>query len=241
MNAEDFSGLSDSHGDDREWQCLRYVLGEMPAAEADAFEELLAADQEAREQVARCVELVAGTYCAAEQTLTGSERNADRRLPAEVATADGRTRRQGRRWSLAAAAAAICLAVVAGLYLFTLRAPRAIDGPLAHDALDNGAGPLVAIWSEWLSESTLDPDLPEFAISDRPEEPASEERPTVGQASDDRSDELVAQGTEDRPGDTMADADQVAKDFRVPGWLMAAVTDGDGRELDAASPEIREN
>ena len=61
-----FDDRADVNGadDDRQWQAFRYVLGEMSPDESQAYEQLLADDQEARELVAASVGLVADLYRA---------------------------------------------------------------------------------------------------------------------------------------------------------------------------------
>src|SRR5580692_9606858 len=56
------SGPNGTLGPDAEWSALRYVLGEMTAAEADAFEQTLASDPQACEQVAAATRLTNTVY-----------------------------------------------------------------------------------------------------------------------------------------------------------------------------------
>jgi hypothetical protein len=56
------SGPNGTLGADAEWSALRYVLGEMTAAEADAFEQTLASDPQACEQVAAATHLTSTVY-----------------------------------------------------------------------------------------------------------------------------------------------------------------------------------
>ena len=114
--------------DDAEWLAVRYVLGELPPAEAVAFEERLAVDQPAREAVALAVRL---TEALAESEMTA-------RTPAEtsapvVALPSRRSRR--RLLAIVAAAAVVLLAVV-------IEAPRSARPVAADDAR------LAALWSE---------------------------------------------------------------------------------------------
>lgn len=233
MNAENVS-QPPAH-DDHEWQCLRYVLGEMSTAEAGKFEELLAGDQEARERVASCVALVGGAYSAlasrpdAPRIATAASRD-DRRLAVSASSRNDRLLRHLGRWVLAAVSVAVCVAVTAGLYVLTLRGPARFERPYAHESLDSGAESLASIWSAWLSESTLDPDGPEFSPADRPE-----------RAAPDDADEELAQDTDDRFSEAPGEPDQAAKDFQVPRWLIAAVSTDEARESNMAAPELREN
>lgn len=82
---------------DLAWTAFRYISNEMPADEAAAFELRLAVDQEAREEVARAVELT--------QTMAG--------LP-QVIPQPETVRPWRQRLSWMTAGAAVCLAVMLG-------------------------------------------------------------------------------------------------------------------------------
>jgi hypothetical protein len=209
----------------------------MSAAETETFEELLATDQETRERAASCVALVGSLYSAIEgqpvpSPPTGkSQLPAERRLPVSATAQTSRVGGHRGRWSFAASVV-VCLALVAGLYIFSHNAITRFESPYAGRALDNGDG-LVAIWSELLSDSTLDPDAPEMSLSERPEQPMADE-----------SDELVAE--DDRPAEAAGESEQgesgqVSKDFQVPGWLIAAVSNDEKHESDTAAPDVWEN
>ncbi len=51
MKTDDFARRGIDSENESEWRAFRYVMGEMSPAEADAFEEILAIDQEMRELV----------------------------------------------------------------------------------------------------------------------------------------------------------------------------------------------
>jgi hypothetical protein len=224
MNTENRSNsapFSNSDADDREWQCLRYVLGEMSAAETEAFEELLATDQETRERAASCVALVGSLFSAIEPR--------SKARPAVVSANSKSARVAGHRgrWSFAAAVA-VCVAAIAGLYVFAHKSPRSFESPYVGRTLDGGDG-LVAMWSELLSDSTVDPDAPEMSLSEHPGQPMLDES----------EDELVAE--DDRPAEAAGEPEQAAKDFQVPGWLIAAVSNDEKHDSDNSVPEVREN
>src|SRR5579862_7937213 len=111
MNTDNFSPLpSDdslrASGD--EWQAFRYVLGEMSADEAQAYEQLLDVDQDARELVARATGTVTGLYRAA---VIDSSRSRAAVGPIADRTTDGGGERSRRRWRFAGLAAAAALLV----------------------------------------------------------------------------------------------------------------------------------
>lgn len=117
--------------DELDWLAFRYVAGEMDAAQMRAFEMRLDEAQDAREAVARAVEL-ANCIAVAER-----ERTVE---PAVSTTAR-------RRWRLSnLAAASIGLAGCLLLALATLRLPR-LDPSTSTSALSD-ADQLAVIWSE---------------------------------------------------------------------------------------------
>jgi anti-sigma-K factor RskA len=228
---------------DLEWQSFRYVLGEMSPAEADAFEESLATDQATRELVARSTGLVTNLLAAGSVEAT---QPVSRNGSAAVGVADFSAavvrpaalpeleRRRSERfvgWAIASLAAAVCCCVAIGVHFLPLGGHSGLEEIYSGDLSDNGAGHLVAIWSQRLAELA-----PDTATT----EPAAErsEEPLPGEADDSR----LATATENAPADSAAVADQIAaEDSDVPGWMVAAVELGQVRKPDGSSSEIWEN
>src|SRR3984885_10745440 len=142
------SGPNGTLGPDAEWSALRYVLGEMTAAEADAFEQTLASDPQACEQVAAATRLT-NTVLAAE--LSGQAPNgvgmpqSARPTPVVVPARSvrGPQVRSGQ-WAIVGLAAAVCIVVAGGLSW--LSSPNTPQDATALDRAD-GAGSLVAMWT----------------------------------------------------------------------------------------------
>ncbi len=106
---------------DLDWLACRYALGDLPGAETAAFERLLDEDQDAREAVARAVELVGAVALVV--------------APGPEMAARPRRRVQARAsWALAAS---VALAVGASAWL---AGPR--SNPVEADA-----GRLASAWS----------------------------------------------------------------------------------------------
>jgi hypothetical protein len=226
------------------WRAFRYVLGEMPPAEADAFEGVLATDQETRELVARSTRLVTNLLelSAVEATETGSHNGsaavesvgspAARVRPAE---SPDLVRQQPARfsgWAITGLAAAVCCCIAVGLCLLPLRGRSGLEEIYSGDLPDSVAGHLVAIWSQRLAELAPDTATTEPAASER------SELPLPGESDDSR----LATATENAPADSAAVADQVgAEDSDVPGWMIAGVELGQRRTPDGSSSEIWEN
>jgi anti-sigma-K factor RskA len=204
---------------DAEWSAMRYVLGEMNADEAAAFELLLANDLESCEQVAMAARLAGDLYSALAievDVMTKAVPSA----PAKVAAILAPTRSVGRElWAVVGVVAAVCLLVAGGLSLL----PRSTDQPelAALDRADAGAGSLVAIWTE------------------RSAETAADLSPTGAAGPDRVSAEDVASFT------SAEDADDVAlvgeEDYDVPGWMIAAVGESNLWSPDGSATEVREN
>lgn len=232
MSIENFSSLppDDSlcaSGD--EWQAFRYVLGEMSADEAQAYEQLLDVDQDARELVARATATVTGLYRAAAMDSSRS-----RTVVSLIAdqTSNGRGERS-RRWRLAGLAAAAAVLVAAAVHLISPRGLHHLNDLSVDDSIDDGAGHLVAIWSERLADSALEPGTAEATASERADVPlssdAEEGRPTAAM-------------TENAPAVSVAASEQMAADEQnVPGWLIAALSAGDRHGPDPLPSEVREN
>ncbi len=191
MNTDDFTrrAMIDSPGNDSpennlEWRAFRYVLGEMSPAEADAFEEVLATDQETRELVARSTGLVTNLLdlSVLEATPTDSHNGSTAVGLVGIPTAwvrpaespefaqrelAGRRPRRFSGWAITGLAAAVCCCIAVGLSLLPLRGRTGLEDIHLGDVPDSGAGHLVAIWSQRLAELA-----PEIATT----EPAASER-----------------------------------------------------------------
>jgi hypothetical protein len=229
----DRTNLDSSHGggpngspnrDDAEWSALRYVLGEMTADEADAFERTLASDLQACERVAAAAGLATTLYTALATELETeiSIRPASRR-PASAAPsgAPDRAVRAGL-WAIVGLVAAVCVLVAGGLSLLPVIGDH--QDQAALDRTDTGASSLVAIWTERSTESAPDAAASELGGTDR--------------ISSDGALALV--DPDDAAGDLADDSVLIADDdYDVPGWLIAAV--GGKWNADGSGPEIREN
>lgn len=120
---------------DAAWLAVRYVLGELPAPEAAAFETRLSIDQPAREAVASAVRLI--------DTLAVSR--------APDAAAPRRTAPRARRFiAVAALAAAVLVAVVVNV-------PRDADPTRPVAATDADPARLAAVWSATDAWSGIEP------------------------------------------------------------------------------------
>ncbi len=225
------SGPNGTLGPDAEWSALRYVLGEMTAAEADAFEQALASDPQACEQVAAAARLTSTIYnvvatddrnnvLAAELSgqapngvgMSQSARPAPVVVPArsvrgvQVRPAHVRSGpvRRGQ-WAIVGLAAAVCVVVGGGLSW--LSAPNTPQDATAWDHADAGAGSLVAIWTEQSAE-------------------AAEESPTTGAVAGDHANANESATVADADDLNGMDDDEVLiadDDYNVPGWMIAAV------------------
>ncbi len=217
------SGPNGTLGHDAEWSALRYVLGEMTATEADAFEQSLGSDPQACEEVAAATHLTNTVYNVLAAELSGqapngvgmslSARPAPVAVPARSVRggqARGAQMRAGQ-WAIVGLAAAVCVVVAGGLSW--LSAPNAPQDATAWDP-DAGAGSLVAIWTEQSAEAA--------------------EQSTTGAVAGDRAnaDETVA--VSEGAGVAVADADDLNgtdedevliadDDYNVPGWMIGAV------------------
>jgi len=246
MLADDFARPVEDGGregevqdNDREWRAFRYILGEMSPVEADSFEQVLATDQETRELVARSTGLVTNllefglSEAAANVSRNGSTAAASARISADWVRPAELARRRSARfrdWTVAGLAAAVCVCVAVGLCLLPLRSPSVLEDIYSGDMSDNGAGHLVAIWSQRLAELAPEPATTEPAASGRPE------LPLPGEADDSR----LATATENASADSAAVGDQIAADDSdVPGWMIAAVELGPNRHRGGLSSPIR--
>lgn len=234
MNTDDLKRgpMSESAETDREWNAQRYVLGEMSPDEMEAFESILATDQAARELVARSTQLVANLVTAMDGAETADARNGSpspiRVRPARPEEAVPRRAERFVGWTITGLAAAVCCAVAVGLYLLPRTVGTKLDDIYSGDLTENGAGLLVAIWSQRLADLT-----PETSTS----EPAAAERSDLPFPND-TEESRVASTTEVVPADSAAVGDQMVDDNSdVPDWMVAAVEvgEGHGRNPDGSS------
>jgi anti-sigma-K factor RskA len=228
MKTDDFARRGTDSENESEWRAFRYVMGEMSPADADAFEEILATDQEMRELVARSTGLVANLLHAgplSEAPSAGRNRSLATAMPA-------RRRQKISGWAVTGLAAAVCCCVAAGLTLFSLRVSTDLANLPLGEASDGSAGNLVAIWSERLADLAPEQAATESAASERAE----------SSPSGDSDDNRVATATENAPASSAAASDQMAADDAdVPPWMIAAVELGQVHKADGSSSEIREN
>lgn len=133
--------------DETDWLAVRYVLGELPADAAAAFEDRLAEDQPAREAVARAARLV--------ETLASVPQ------PADASVAIRRT--SPRR--IAAIAATVAAAVVFGVFL---RRNADDAGPRNPQFATKEVDParLVVLWSLASEATAGDTDAEAFEDAD---------------------------------------------------------------------------
>lgn len=220
MNTDRTNGFSAK--DDADWSALRYVLGEMSADEADAYEQLLATDPQACEQVAASARLTADLYAALQieaEVTTASGFGSRATVQPSASVASDRPTRSGL-WAVVGLVAAVCLLAAGGLSLL----PIVDRQEMASDNSDTGAGSLVAIWTDRSAESAPDAVPSEVGGADRA-------------GADDL---LSLTETDDAMADLASDSVLIADDdYNVPGWLIAAV--GGNWNPDGPPAEIREN
>src|SRR6185369_3058104 len=118
---------------DLDWLAFRYVSGELPADEAATFEELLAADQAAREAVASAVQVTQAVLAA---------------IPAQVATPVVSPRRNTWReraaWMVLGATAACVLLFIAWEFIVPREAGEVALSPEQAREVNR----VVAMWSD---------------------------------------------------------------------------------------------
>ncbi len=195
--------------DDAEWTALRYVLGEMNADEAEAFERTLSTDLQACEQVAAAASLTADLYSALSTEVEVMTKAVPSR-PAKPApiSAPVRSARRGL-WAVVGLVAAVCLLAAGGLSLLPFTSDD--QERVATDHADASAGSLVAIWSERSAETA--------AGGRRSLEPPGADRVNA--------EGVPSFADTDAADDSAADSALVAEDdYDVPGWMIAAVENG---------------
>jgi hypothetical protein len=250
------NGPNGTLGPDAEWSALVYGLGYMPAAVADAFEQTLASDPQACEQVAAATRLTNTVYSvlATEEPIDNVLATDDRNtvLAAELSgqapngvgmpqsarptpvvvparSVRGPQVRSGQ-WAIVGLAAAVCIVVAGGLSW--LSSPNTPQDATALDRAD-GAGSLVAMWTEQSAE-------------------AAEESSTTGAVAGEHAnaDETVA--LSEGAGVAVADADDLNgtdedevliadDDYNVPGWMIAAVDNSHSFTPGNPSMDVQEN
>ncbi len=222
------TGLNGSGKDDAQWAALRYVLGEMTAEEAEAYEQTLSTDLQACEQVAAAARLTADIFDSldaesASEAASQTDQTKLSRSAKPVPSADRAQR--GGLWAVVGLVAAVCLLVAGGLSFFAAIGDHEMA---VTDQEDAGAGSLVAIWTEQSAE-------------------AAAASPTLGLSGADRlnadnsnADNMIADNgsVADDDDDPVLIADD---DYDVPGWMIAAVENGKSFSPDSSPNDVREN
>jgi hypothetical protein len=221
---------------------FQYVSGELAAEDVERFESRLADDQSAREAVARVVQIGQAVVLSAEDKAIA------------VGKADslvsGSNSRNVRRWVFAALSIAVAFLAGVGISQWLERAGlerAAIDPgsnmvvrggvvrdnvPTVDDRADvtdsrseNGATTdVVALWSASAAEFLTDGD---------------DNSAAVGISDDEETAELPLEGA-----DFWLAADEGAADdgeFRVPSWMLAAVSPDDDPEMESPDMMSEEN
>jgi anti-sigma factor RsiW len=233
MKTDDFKRdpMNESAETDREWLAQRYVLGEMSPDEIEAFEAILATDQAARELVARSVRLLTDLVTATDEAETVGSRNGSQPIQVRPARPSEVVPRRSERfvgWTITGLVAAVCCTAAVGLYLLPRTVGTGLDDIYTGELTENGAGLLVAIWSQRLADLTPETSTSGPAAADRSDLPFPNET----------EESRVASATEVVPADSAAVGDQMAADDAdVPDWMVAAVEvgEGQGRNSDGSS------
>jgi len=192
--------MLDAKPDDLDWLAFCYIADELPRDEAHAFEARLADEQEAREAVARAVEL---TRAVAAAGATARKRARPGSLVAGAWCPAGLAGRLG--W--AAVAATVCLAAVLAYQNYRGAAPIATspqEVPPAEEAGSPGnrSPRLAVLWSR-TRENLAALQLDQWAAG-LPEEDDPTEEPASFFAEDCPEEDLLAANV-------------------PPTWMMAAV------------------
>lgn len=196
--------------EDLDWLAFCYIAGELPAAEADAFETRMADDQETREAVARAVGL-AFMLAVAEPKAQQHSRTVFQ------AASTWRHARTARRVAWAAVAAAACLAGVWAYRFF--QGPADQPGPPEQFAREEEATisdsppqQLALLWSRTREELAI--LLNDYWVS--------------GSADNGESFEVSWSSTEDEADPDLLTADDTLAVNDPPTWMLAAVRAGFG-------------
>jgi|GEM_PF-1126278 len=185
------------------WLAYLYVDNSLSADEAARFEDRLANDQQARECVARVVELcqvVRTAHATDPVVMTTAETAYDCLVPRGSHWSDSRAWLRPAAW--AALASAACVAVVL--------AWQTVPG-LSHDANLRSSGDLALAWAITRDDMTRDGDIAHNGIAqlDVPVDPVLAD-PMLAEAEEPSIDALAL--------------DDVSEPF-APSWLLAAVED----------------
>jgi hypothetical protein len=224
LDGNNGSGLNGSLGrDEAEWSAFRYVLGEMSADEADAFERTLESDIQACERVAAAAGLATNLYAALATELKTEMAVGSRMVVVAPSAVPARSKRGGL-WAVVGLVAAVCVLAAGALTLLPVIGDH--QEGATSDRADTGS--LVAIWTERSTESA-----PESAAGAA----AGDLGGMAGLAPDEA---LTLVDPDDAAVDSETDAMLLAdEDYNVPGWMIAAV--GGKWNADGSPAEIREN
>lgn len=193
--------------EDLDWLAFCYIADELSPDEAAAFEERLADDQQAREAVARAVELTRAVAAACPEV---------RSRPAPVSRAARGRRRAGPAGHLAWTAIAVAACLVVALLAYQHQHRRGVapvaeaphDGPGGEgiETLGGRADQLAVLWSRTRDELAALP-LDDWAADSLEEGEPSDELPLL--PADEDADEEV-------------DENGLAANT-PPSWMLAAV------------------
>ena len=209
--------------DDAEWSALRYVLGEMSADEAEAYERILPTDSQACERVASATLLATNLYSVLAQEIESeSATRAAASLPAKLGSAIPTPVRpaRGGLWAIVGLVVAVCLLAAAGLSLLPISGDH--QDAITSDDADAGAGSLVAIWTERSADTAADPSTVGLTGANRTN---ADGAPSFSAADDAEADSVL-----------IAD-----DDYDVPAWMIAAVESGTSWRPDSSAVEFQEN
>lgn len=209
--------------EDLDWLSFRYIAGDLSPDDADAFESRLAADQAAREAVARSVHLSCALTAALEAAPTHG-------LTVSATACKRRTNRTARWLGWTTVAGAVCLAGVGAYWAVQSSPTPDLRREIAGDTANESAGPqteqLALLWSRTRDE------LESLEWEFWPVEPADS-----GESLDE-SRSLLAESSVDQHGPLAEPS--LAVDA-PPSWMLAAVEAGwcagGAEEYGPANPE----
>ena len=189
------------------WEAFRYAAGEMNAAEGEAFEQLLADDQAAREALAEAVELTQAVHVSYE---------AEPAMPLAALQPGGR---YGAWWMGVALGSAACLFIMLGVQQIQQSQRDIVSNEPAveTDVPEKADGALAARWSEiresqrdyqpW-SEVALDDELSAdnltpWSVEEESDQPAAPEwmmaAVSAARGSEGREDDMNMERSVDGP------------------------------------------
>lgn len=204
---------SQSDRDELDWLAFRYIAGELSEPEAAEFEERLALDQDAREAVARSVELTSTLATSLDASAKSEAGSLTSRNSKVVASRSSLSR---ARWGLLASTAALALLTTIVWWPSSSRDDLAVTDAETHDAEQ-----LVAMWSD-KEFPAVEVKVSPAAVKVEPEHQAAVQNDEPG--------ELVAQNGNDEivdlAPDREIDADKNAEQDRhaAPDWMVAGVS-----------------